>query len=60
MGSGIGSVPLEEIMAILSKLMHAAPVVGFKITTRALSLYSIGEVWSMKSNTPRIVFTMDS
>jgi NADPH:quinone reductase-like Zn-dependent oxidoreductase len=60
MGSGIGSVAFEDIMAIISKLMHVAPVVGLKITTKALPLYRIGEMWSMESNTPRIIFTMGS
>jgi NADPH:quinone reductase-like Zn-dependent oxidoreductase len=60
MGSGIGSVSLEDIMGILPKLMQAAPAVGFKIATKALPLYQIEEVWSMQSNTPRIAFTMSS
>ncbi len=60
MGSGIGSVAFEDIMGIISKLMQAASVVGFKIATKALPLYRIGEVWSMEGNTPRIVFTVSS
>ena len=59
-GSGIGSVALEDITGILSKLMQAAPAVGFKIATKAVPLCRIGEVWSIESVTPRIVFTMSS
>jgi hypothetical protein len=47
-------------MGIISRLMHAAPEVGFKIATKALPLDRIGEMWPMESVTPRIVFTMSS
>ena len=59
MGSGIGSVELHQIMGVLSKLMQAAPVVGFKMTTKAVPLHRIGEAWSTQSATPRVVFTID-
>jgi NADPH:quinone reductase-like Zn-dependent oxidoreductase len=58
MGSGIGSVAFEDIMRVLSKLLQAAPGAGFKIATRALPLDRLGEVWSLESHTPRIVFSM--
>ena len=60
MGSGIGSVALENILGIISKLIHAAPVAGFKVGTMPLPLHRIGEVWSAENITPRIVFTMSS
>jgi hypothetical protein len=59
MGSGIGSIPLEDILGILSMLMQAAPVIGFKIATKALPFYCIGEVRSMESNTPPNCFHED-
>jgi NADPH:quinone reductase-like Zn-dependent oxidoreductase len=58
MGSGIGSVALEDIMRIISKLMRAASLVSFKIATKAMPLQLIGEAWSAKSVAPRIVFTI--
>jgi NADPH:quinone reductase-like Zn-dependent oxidoreductase len=60
MGSGIGSVALEEILLILSKLMQAADEVGFHIATRELPLSRIGEAWLAESGTPRIVMTIDT
>jgi hypothetical protein len=60
MGSGIGSVALEEIMGILSKLMQAATTAGFSLATKALPLCCIGEAWSMESSTARVVFKMSS
>ncbi len=59
MGSGIGSIPFEEIILILSRLMQAASEVGFHIATRELPMSGIGEVWSAESATPRIVLTMN-
>ena len=58
MGSGIGSIALEEIILILSKLMQAASEDGFHIATRELPLSGIGEAWSTDTATPRIVLTM--
>jgi NADPH:quinone reductase-like Zn-dependent oxidoreductase len=60
MGSGIGSVALEEILLILSKLMQAAAEVGFHIATRELPLSRIGEAWLAESGTPRIVMTTNT
>jgi NADPH:quinone reductase-like Zn-dependent oxidoreductase len=60
MGSGIGSVALEDITRVISKLIEAASTAGFQIATKATPLSRIGEVWSMESVTPRIVFTMSS
>jgi hypothetical protein len=60
MRSGIGSVALDDIMRIIYKVTHAAPVIGFRIATKALPLYRIGDVWSMEGISPRIVFTMGS
>jgi NADPH:quinone reductase-like Zn-dependent oxidoreductase len=60
MGSGIGSVTLEEIVLILSKLMLASSEVGFHITTRELPLSRIEVAWSANHATPRIVLTMNA
>jgi hypothetical protein len=60
MGSGTGSVALEEIMGILSKMMQAATTAGFSLATKALPLCCIGSAWSRESNTARIVFKMSS
>ncbi|AXC10047.1 Quinone oxidoreductase [Acidisarcina polymorpha] len=60
MGSGIGSVALEEIILILSKLMHASSEVGLHVATRELEISRIGEAWSAESATPRIVLSMNA
>ena len=60
MGSGIGSIALEDVILILCKLMQAAPVVGFQIATRALPLGRIEEAWLAETGTPRIVMTMNT
>ena len=60
MGTGIGCDALEDIMSIISKLMRAASLVNFRIATKAKPLQLIGEAWSTKSVTPRIVFTVRS
>ncbi len=60
MGSGIGSIALEEIILILSRLMQTASKVGFQVETRALPLSRIEEAWSTDSATPRIVLTMNA
>jgi NADPH:quinone reductase-like Zn-dependent oxidoreductase len=58
MGSGIGSVALEGIISVLSKMITATPVAGFKTVTKAVPLDRIGDVWSIESPKPRIVFTV--
>jgi NADPH:quinone reductase-like Zn-dependent oxidoreductase len=55
MGSGIGSIPLEEIIRVLSKLMAAASVVGFQIETTKLPINRIEEAWSSGDTATRIV-----
>jgi hypothetical protein len=60
MGSGIGSVTLEEIVLILSKLMQASSEVGFDIATRELPISRIEEAWLADTATPRIVLAMNA
>ncbi len=60
MGSGIGNVPLPDIINILSKLMQAAATIRFEMPTTSLPLYRIGDAWSLDSVGPRIVLTMSA
>lgn len=60
MGSGIGSIALEEIILILSKLMQAASEVGFQIVTRTFPLGRIEGASLAESGTPRLVMTMNT
>jgi hypothetical protein len=59
MGSGIGNVSLDGIIGVLSKLMQAAPMIGFRMAMEMLPLHCIGDAWSRESHTPRVVFTME-
>ena len=59
MGSGIGSIALEEIVLILAKLMRSASEVGFEIETRPCPLSQVEEAWVAESGSPRIVLTMN-
>lgn len=60
MGSGIGSIAMEEIVQILSRLMQAASELSFHLETRELPLSRIEEAWSATSATPRIVLTANA
>jgi len=59
MGSGIGNVPLDGILGVLSKLMQAAPKIGFRIATEVLPMHRIEDAWSVESHTPRVIFTVE-
>jgi NADPH:quinone reductase-like Zn-dependent oxidoreductase len=59
MGSGIGTVTIDEIMGIMSNLMNAAPAARFEIAKKVLPLSRIAEAWSTESMTPRYVVTMN-
>lgn len=56
MGSGIGSVPPERIVASLGELMRATVPGGFQVQTRVLPLGEVDQVWSSSATIPRIVF----
>jgi len=58
-GSGIGSVALDGIMSVLSKMIGVAATAGFKTETEAVPLRRIAEVWSMENPSPRVVLTVD-
>lgn len=58
-GSGIGNIGLKRIVQILSRLMHSASEAAFQIPTRVVPLERIEEAWSVESQTPRIVLTMN-
>lgn len=56
MGSGIGSVDVEQIMGVMARLMGAAA--KFTIATTPLPLSRVGQVWPADTLTPRIVLTV--
>lgn len=46
LGSGIGSVPVHELVAGAAELLAAAPAADFDTTFTALPLHAVGEAWS--------------
>lgn len=55
MGSGIGSVPLQRLLASIQGVLAAAPEAGFKIATKPVPLADVGKVWSAGDADGRIV-----
>lgn len=56
-GSGIGSIPLDRLMAITGAMLRAAPVAGLTVPVRQLPLSEIGQAWAAPEDGRRIVFT---
>lgn len=56
MGSGIGSIPLENLVKSIDELMQATVPGGFKIATKTLPLSEVERVWATADSIPRIVF----
>ena len=58
MGSGLGSVPLDRIVAAVDELLRAAVKARFEITTRTVPLSEVEQAWTGVGCFPRIVFTI--
>jgi NADPH:quinone reductase-like Zn-dependent oxidoreductase len=58
MGSGLGSVPMDRLLAAVRALLAAAIPAGLRIATRAVPLAAVHENWADRGVTPRVVFTM--
>lgn len=58
MGSGLGSVPLNRLVAAVEELLQAIVPGGFEIETKAVRLSDVERAWSGDTCTPRIVFTV--
>jgi len=55
MGSGIGSIPLENLISSIKDLMQAAVPAGLAIATKTVPLSEVASVWDAPT-IPRIVF----
>jgi len=55
MGSGIGSIPQQRILAALRGVLEAAPAAGFKVSARALPLAEVATAWDAGDAESRIV-----
>ncbi|MPV59117.1 alcohol dehydrogenase [Burkholderia sp. HI2761] len=58
MGSGIGSVSLQRLLASVRGVFEAAGPAGLTIDTRTVPLADVGEHWGDTSSLVRPVFTM--
>jgi hypothetical protein len=60
MGSGIGSIPLERLVAAVRELMQAAAPAGLKIATTPTPLAEVERAWPVDDSRRRTVFTLGS
>jgi NADPH:quinone reductase-like Zn-dependent oxidoreductase len=58
MGSGIGSIPLERLIAVTGALLQAAVPAGLKIAIDPLPLAEIEQGWGRHDSGRRLVVTM--
>ncbi|SEG65785.1 NADPH:quinone reductase [Bryocella elongata] len=58
MGCGIGSIPMERLVASVRELMQAAVPAGLKIATTPLPLSSVERGWPLDDSRKRTVFLM--
>lgn len=58
MGSGIGSVSLENLISSIADMFAVAGSAGLDIATRAVPLSDIEHVWKEEEGAERIVFTL--
>lgn len=60
MGSGIGSIPVDQFMQVTASLMDAARGEQLKIATAPVPLSEVGCAWSLDDNPRRTVFIVSS
>jgi NADPH:quinone reductase-like Zn-dependent oxidoreductase len=56
MGSGLGSVPMDRLLAVIGDLLAAAVPAGLRIATRVVPLSEVEENWADAGGAPRVVF----
>jgi NADPH:quinone reductase-like Zn-dependent oxidoreductase len=59
MGSGLGSVPTERLLAAIRALLAAAVPAGLQIVTRVVPLSDVQKSWAETGGAQRIVFRVD-
>jgi NADPH:quinone reductase-like Zn-dependent oxidoreductase len=58
MGSGLGSVPMDRLLAAINALLAAAVPAGLRIATRVVPLSDVQRSWA-DTGSARVVFKMD-
>ena len=56
MGSGIGSIPLERLIAVTGEVMQAAIPARLHVETEVLPLAEVEQGWTQESSKRRLVF----
>jgi hypothetical protein len=56
MGSGIGSVPLERMIACVADLLQAALPAGLEIAVTPVPLSDVEQAWPLDDSRRRTVF----
>jgi NADPH:quinone reductase-like Zn-dependent oxidoreductase len=56
MGSGLGSVPMDRLLATIRDSLAAAVPAGLKIATRVVPLSDVQKTWAHTGGAPRVVF----
>lgn len=58
MGSGLGSIPFDRLLACIGALLQAAGPGGFEIATTPVPLSEVEQAWTRDDSTRRTVFTL--
>jgi NADPH:quinone reductase-like Zn-dependent oxidoreductase len=58
MGSGLGSVPFDKLLAAIGGVFAATVPGGFKIATHAVPLSEVEKAWTDDGDQSRLVFTV--
>jgi NADPH:quinone reductase-like Zn-dependent oxidoreductase len=58
MGSGIGSIPVSNLLKSIGELLQATVPGGFEIATKTFPLSQVEHVWNAANSMPRTVFQM--
>jgi hypothetical protein len=58
MGSGIGSIPLKELIAATNDVMQAVVPGNLKVKTTALPLADVEKSWNGNFGGSRVVFVV--
>ena len=59
MGSGLGSVPIERLVASIGELLRATAPGGFTIAAKPVPLSQVEQAWRDDDSARRTVFTVD-
>lgn len=59
MGSGIGSLPMAQLLQATGEMLNAAVAGGFTIATTPVALQNVATAWPLDDSQKRTVFTLE-